>query len=78
MPFHYSRVIEECAKTVKSPCTGDKWSCNEKHRKVRGRESYMVAVMDLAAQFVLAWDISPTKEKCDAAAPCCGRPGTWR
>ena len=26
-----------------------------------------MAVMDLATRFVLAWDISPTKEKYDAA-----------
>ena len=38
----------------------------------------MVAVMDLAARFILAWDISsPTKEKYDTV-PYCERPGTWR
>ena len=57
----------EYARTVKPPCVGDKWGCDEKYQKVRGRESYMVAVMDLATRFVLAWDVSPTKEKYDAA-----------
>ena len=64
---HYSKTVEEYARTVKPPCTGDKWGCDEKHQKVRGRESYVVAVMDLATRFVLAWNISPTKEKYDAA-----------
>ena len=64
---HYSKTVEGYAKTVKPPCTGDKWGCDEKHQKVRGRESYVVAVMDLATRFVLAWDISTTKEKYDAA-----------
>ena len=63
---HYSKVVEEYTKTVKPPCVGDKWGCDEKHQKVRGKESYIVAVMDLATRFVLAWDISPTKEKYDA------------
>ena len=75
--FHYSKVVAEYAGTVKPPCVGDKWGCDEKHQKVRGKESYMVAVMDLATRFMLAWDTSPTKEKYDAV-PCCGRPGTWR
>ena len=44
-------------------------------QKVRGRESYMVAVMDPAIRFVLAWDISPIKENYDAA-PYCGQPRT--
>ena len=64
---HYSSVVEGYARTVKPPCVGDKWGCDEKYQKVRGRESYVVAVMDLATRFVLAWDISPTKEKYDAA-----------
>ena len=73
---HYSRAVGKYAKTVKPPCVGDKWGCDEKMQKVRGRESYMAAVMDLYTWFIPAWDISsPTKEKYDAA-PCCGRPGT--
>ena len=60
-------MVERHTKTLKPPCTRDKWGCDEKHQKVRGRESYMVAVMDLATRLVLACDISPTKKKCDAA-----------
>ena len=63
---HYSMVVGKYAQTLKPPCTGDKWGCDEKYQKVRGRESYMVAVMDLATRFILAWGISPTKEKYDA------------
>ena len=48
-------MVEEYAKTIKPPCTGDKWDCDEKMQKVRGKESYVVAVMDLATRFVLAW-----------------------
>jgi transposase-like protein len=58
--------VAEYAETVKPPCIGDKWGCDEKYQKVRGKESYIVAVMDLVTRFVLAWDISPTKEKYDA------------
>lgn len=65
-PLHYSKTVEEYAGTVKPPCMEGKWGCDEKYQKVRSRESYMVAVMDLATRFVLAWDISPTKEKYDA------------
>ena len=64
---HYSRVVDEYARTIKPPCIGDKWGCDEKHQKVRGKESYMVAVMDITTRFVLAWDISPTKGKYNAA-----------
>ncbi len=63
---HYSMVVGKYAQTLKPPCTGDKWGCDEKMQKVRGRESYVVAVMDLATRFILAWDISPTKEKYNA------------
>ena len=60
---HYSRVVDEYTRTIKPPYVGDKWGCDEKHQKVRGKESYIVAVMDLTTRFVLAWDISPTKDK---------------
>ena len=64
---HYSKLVEGYAKKIKPPCLGDKWGCDEKHQKVRGRESWIVAVMCTATRFVLAWGISPTKENCDAA-----------
>ena len=64
----YSGVVGKYAQTLKPPCTGDKWDCDEKYQKVRGRESHMVAVMDLATRFVLVWGVSsPTREKYDAA-----------
>ena len=74
---HYSSVADEYAKTIKPPCVGDKWGRDEKHQKVRGKESHMVAVMYITTRFVLAWDISPTKDKYDTT-PCCGRPGIRR
>ncbi len=64
---HYSQAVEEYTKTIKPPCTGDKWGCDEKYQKVQGKESYMVAVMYIAIRFVLAWDILYTKKKYDAA-----------
>ena len=68
IPEHHPRVVGKYAETIKSPCTGDKWGCDEKMQKVRGRESYVVAVMDLATRVIPAWDISsPTREKYDAA-----------
>ena len=63
---HYSGVADEHIRTVKLPCVGDKWDCDENHQKVRNRESRMVAVMYITTRFVLAWDISPTKDKYDA------------
>ena len=66
---HHPRVVGKYAETIKPPCTEDKWGCDEKMQKVRGRESHIVAVMDLATWFVLAWDISsPTKKKYNAAS----------
>ena len=65
---HYSGVVQKYTETLKPPCVGDKWGCDEKQQKVRGRERWFVAVMDLSTRFVLAWDVSPTaKEKYDAA-----------
>ena len=61
-------MVGEYTQTLKPPCMGDKWDCDEKIQKVRGRKSYMVSAMDLATRFVLAWDTSPSnKEKYDAA-----------
>ena len=41
--------------------------CDEKRQDIRDKEKWFVAVMDLATGFVLAWDVSSTKEKYDAA-----------
>ena len=60
---HYTKLVEGHVKKIKPPCLGDKWGCDEKHQKVRGKESWIVAVVRAATRFVLAWDISPTKEK---------------
>ena len=54
---HYSGVADEHIRTIKPPCVGDKWGCDEKHQNVRGRESCGVAVMYTATWFVLAWDV---------------------
>ena len=64
---HYSKLVEGYTKTIKLPRLGDKWGCDEKHQKVRGRESWIVAVMRAATRFMLAWDVSPTREKYEAA-----------
>ena len=47
---------------------GDKWDRDEKHQKVRGKESCGVAVIYITTRFVLAWDISPTKDKYNTPA----------
>ena len=49
-------------EALKIPCVGDKWGCDEKRQDMRGRESHVVAVMDLATRLVPAWDVSCTKE----------------
>ncbi len=63
---HYSEAVEQYTETIKPPCVGDKWGCDEKHQKVGGRESYIVTIMDLATRFILAWDVSSTKEDYNA------------
>ena len=65
--FHYSKLVQKYTETLKPPCVGDRWGCDEKRLKVRGREWYITTIMDLPTQFILALDISPTKEKYDAA-----------
>ena len=64
---HYSGAVQRYTETLKPPRIGDKWGCDGKHQKVRGKGRYVTAVMDLATRFTLAWDISPTEEKYDAA-----------
>ena len=64
---HYSKIVEGYAKTIKPPGIQDTWSCDEKEQKIRGEARWIVALMDLTARFILAWDILDTKEKYDAA-----------
>ena len=63
---HYSGVADEYVRTIKPPYIEDKWGRDKKHQKVRCKESCVVAVMYVATRFVLAWDISPTKDKYNA------------
>ena len=60
---HYSKIVEEYAKTIKAPGILDTWGTDKKNR---GEKRWIVAVMDLATRFILAWEISNTKEKYDA------------
>ncbi len=64
---YYSEAVQKYTETLKPPCVGDKWGCDEKHQKVGGRESYIVTIMDLTTRFILAWDVSSTKEDYNAA-----------
>ena len=43
---HYFEVVQKYPETIKPPCVGDKWGCDEKHQKVRGREWYVTAIVD--------------------------------
>ena len=61
--------METYARTARPPCTGDRRGCDEKHRKVRGRESHVAAVTGPAARFVPARGMSPARERYDAAPP---------
>ena len=63
----YSIMVEGYTNKIKPPRLGDTWGCDEKRQKVRGRESWIVAAMRAATRFALAWDVSLTKEKYDAA-----------
>ena len=67
MIHHYSKIVEEYAKTIKPPGIQDTWGTDEKEQKIRGEKRWIVAVMDLSTRFILAWEISNTKKKYDAA-----------
>ena len=72
----YSEAVEQYTETLKPPC-GDRWGCDEKHQKVGGRESYIVAVMDLATGSY--WrGMSCHQGETTTPPPCCGGPGKWR
>ena len=73
---HYSGMAERRAETLRPPCVGDRWGCDEKRQDIRGRGRWIVAVMDLSTRFVLAWDASATKEGYDAA-PAAEDPGRY-
>ena len=45
---HYSGMVERHAETLKPPCAGDKWGCDEKRQDIHGREWWIVAVMDIS------------------------------
>ena len=64
---HYSRIVEEYAETNKVSGIQDTWGCDEKEQKIRCEERWIVALMYIITRFILAWDISNTKEKYDAA-----------
>ena len=65
---HHPGAVGKHARTLKPPCAGDMRGCEEKMQKVRGRKSYVVAVMGLYTKFIPAWDISsPTKKQYGAA-----------
>ena len=67
MIHHYSETVEAYAKTIKPPGIQDTWGTDEMDLKIRGEKRWIVAVMDLTTRFILAWDISDTKEKYNAA-----------
>ena len=67
MVYHYSETAEEYVRTVKPLGIQDMWGSDEKERKVRGEEWWIVTVMCITTRFILAWDISDTKEKYNAA-----------
>ena len=60
---------------LKPPRVGDKWDRGEKLAGCTRQGERFVAVMGPTG-FVLAWDVSTTKEGRDAVL--CGSPGMWR
>ena len=65
--YHYSKTVEEYVKKIKPPGIQDTWGADEKEQKVRDGERWIVAVMYLTPWFILAWDISDTKENHNTA-----------
>ena len=54
-------------KTIKPPGIQGAWGADKKEQRVRGEKRWIVTVMDLTSRFILAWDISDTKQNYDAA-----------
>ena len=63
---HYVDRVEKYTDTLKPPCPGEQWGCDEKRYHVNGKDWWIVAVMDLSSRFILAWDVSATKQKYNA------------
>ena len=63
---HYVGLVGGYTNTLRPPCIGNKWGCDEKQQNVNGMDWWIMAVMDLGTRFVLSWDTSPTKLKYDA------------
>ena len=64
---HYVDLVEMYTDTLKPPRPGEMWGCDEKQQNVNGKDWWIVALMDLGNRFILAWDVSSTKEGYNAA-----------
>ena len=57
---------EKYTSTLRPKQLGQKWSADEKFKKIRGQKNWVFTVMDGVTRFVLAFDVSKTKDKYDA------------
>ena len=67
MTHHYSETVGEYVKTIEPLGIQGMWGADKKGQKVRGEKRWIVAVMCITTRFILAWDISDTKQNYDAA-----------
>ena len=47
---------------------GSRWSTDEKFKKIRGQDRWLLAVMDNATRFILSYHMSPIKRNYDATS----------
>ena len=66
MTHHYSETAEEYVNTIKPTGIQDTWGADKKGQRVRDEKRWIVTVMCITIRFILAWDISDTKESYNA------------
>ena len=63
----YAGLVKGHTNTLTPPRIGNRWSTDEKFKKIRGQDRWLFAVMDGAARLTLPYNMSPIKQNYDAA-----------
>ena len=63
----YAGLVKGYTDTLTPPRIGNRWSTDEKFKKIRGQDRWLFAVMDSATRFILSYHMSPIKQNYDAA-----------
>ena len=62
----YVALAEKYTGPMQPPNLGSRLGADEKWQDVKGEENYFVMAMDLATLFILAWETTADKMRCDA------------